>query len=152
MMMSCTMSSSWNWIELYSGRRVLCMCPLILCQHSLSLIDRMPVTDAKCTYSIDQAIQEWWWNELFPWQTTRLMFDINWSVVSWAAGEETSDARPAESWAGGVGDAVSVWAAGPPHQGTSARGRTNYDGFFFFNWLLFCWFNCALDYKIIIIE
>lgn len=43
-------------------------------------------------------------------------------LVSGSAGEETSDARPAESGAGGPGDAVSVWATGSPHQGTDAAG------------------------------
>lgn len=45
--------------------------------------------------------------------------------VSGATGEETSDARPAESRAGGPGDVVSLWAAGPPHQGTDAAGRAD---------------------------
>lgn len=43
-------------------------------------------------------------------------------VCSGATGEETSDACPAESGAGGCGDAVSMWAAGPPHQGADAAG------------------------------
>lgn len=46
------------------------------------------------------------------------------AVVSGATGEETSDAGPAESGAGGPGDAVSLWAAGPPHQSTDAAGRS----------------------------
>lgn len=45
------------------------------------------------------------------------------SVVSGATGEETTDACPAGSRAGGPGDAVSLWATGPPHQGTDAAGR-----------------------------
>ena len=44
-------------------------------------------------------------------------------VLSGATGEETSDARPAEPGAGGSGDAVPLWAAGPPHQGADAAGR-----------------------------
>lgn len=44
-------------------------------------------------------------------------------MVSGATGEETSDACPAESRASGPGDVVSLWAAGPPHQGTDAAGR-----------------------------
>lgn len=43
-------------------------------------------------------------------------------LVSGATGEETSDACPAESRAGGPGDAVSLWATGSPHQGTDAAG------------------------------
>lgn len=46
-------------------------------------------------------------------------------VPSGATGEETSDARPAEPGAGGSGDAVSLWAAGPPHQGADAAGRAD---------------------------
>lgn len=46
------------------------------------------------------------------------------TVVSGATGEETSDAGPTESGAGGPGDAVSLWAAGPPHQSTDAAGRS----------------------------
>lgn len=43
-------------------------------------------------------------------------------LLSGSAGEETSDARPVESRAGGPGDAVSLWATGSPHQGTDAAG------------------------------
>lgn len=46
-------------------------------------------------------------------------------VPSGATGEETSDARPAEPGAGGSGDAVPLWAAGPPHQGADAAGRAD---------------------------
>lgn len=49
-------------------------------------------------------------------------------VSSGAASEETTDARPAESGAGGPGDAVSLWTAGPPHQGTDAAGRMHQCG------------------------
>lgn len=43
-------------------------------------------------------------------------------VFSGAAGEETPDAGPAESTAGGLGDAVPLRAAGPPHQDADAAG------------------------------
>lgn len=45
-------------------------------------------------------------------------------VVSGATGEETSHACSPESRAGGPGDAVSVWTAGPPDQGTDAAGTS----------------------------
>lgn len=45
-------------------------------------------------------------------------------MISGATGEETSDARPPESGASWPGDAVSLWAAGPAHQGTDAAGSS----------------------------
>lgn len=46
-------------------------------------------------------------------------------MVSGVTGEETSDACPSESRTGGPGDVVSLWATGPPHQGTDAAGRAS---------------------------
>ena len=45
-------------------------------------------------------------------------------MVSGATGEETPDAGPSESRAGGPGDAVSLRAAGPPRQGSDAAGTS----------------------------
>lgn len=45
-------------------------------------------------------------------------------VISGATGEETSDARPTESGASWPGDAVSLRATGPAHQGTDAAGSS----------------------------
>lgn len=44
-------------------------------------------------------------------------------VSSGVTVEETAYACPSESRAGGLGDAVSLWATGSPHQGTDAAGR-----------------------------
>lgn len=44
-------------------------------------------------------------------------------MISGATGEETADASSAESGTGGARDAVPVWPAGPPHQGSDAAGR-----------------------------
>ncbi|XP_067372251.1 uncharacterized protein si:ch211-218d20.15 isoform X2 [Channa argus] len=46
--------------------------------------------------------------------------DLTACLVSGTTDEETSDACPAESRAGGSRDAVSLWATGPPHQSTDA--------------------------------
>lgn len=47
-------------------------------------------------------------------------------VSSGVTFEETTYACPAESGAGGPGDAVSLWTTGPPHQGTAAAGRMHH--------------------------
>ena len=45
-------------------------------------------------------------------------------VDSEAAGEKTSEPYSSESRAGGPGDAVSVWTAGPSHPGSGAAGMS----------------------------
>lgn len=47
-------------------------------------------------------------------------------VSSGVTAEETAYASPSESRAGGLGDAVSLRAAGSPHQGTDAAGRMHH--------------------------
>lgn len=57
------------------------------------------------------------------WIISKVLCSWWFPVVSGAAGEETPDAGPDESWTGGPGDAVSLWPAGPPHQGSDAAGE-----------------------------
>lgn len=47
-------------------------------------------------------------------------------ATSGATGEATFDADPAESGAGGARDAVSLWTAGPPYQGTESAGTVSH--------------------------